>query len=159
MQLYCALRICDLEMSYWCRSRDVNILYAINNSQLPNAAMTRTCGILHIGRAHRAAHEGGPLCRKEESCISATGAYISDRLSHAADTASCMLVRSARASRGHILHIANPKDGGGLSLDSGVSAIINHTFTGRLARLYSVRMHLGFAQTLHVVKDCHVCIE
>jgi hypothetical protein len=70
-----------------------------------------------------------------------------------------MLARSAHASRGHILHIANPKDGDGLSLDSGVWAIVNYAFSGRQARLYSVRMHLGFAQTLHVVKDCHVCIE
>lgn len=70
-----------------------------------------------------------------------------------------MLERSARASPGHILHFANPKDGGGLSLDSGVSAIINHALTGRQARLYSVRMHLALTQTLHVVKDCHVCTE
>jgi len=48
--------------------QDVNILHIINNSPLANAAMTRICGILHIGRAHR--------CQKDESAYLRQGLYV-----------------------------------------------------------------------------------
>jgi hypothetical protein len=104
MPLYCALRICDLEMSYWYNSRDANILQAINNSQLPNAAMTRKCGILHIGRAHRAAHQGGPLCRKKESAYLRQGLYIGPATPWRAHSLMHAGTQRACKSRTHTTH-------------------------------------------------------
>lgn len=74
-----------------------------NTTQLDNAAMTRICGILHIGSAHRASHEGDPLCRKKES---AYPAYLRQGVSIGPATpcrhsAPCMLAHSARARRGY----------------------------------------------------------
>lgn len=94
-------------------------------------SMTRICGILHIGRAHRAA-----LCRKKESAYLSTGAtrrtgYPMPRIRLCA----CVHVRAQRACKSSTLdtttlqYTQTQKEGGGLSLtDLGVSPILNHAF-------------------------------
>jgi hypothetical protein len=115
--------------------RVVNILQTIiYTSQLANPAMTRPYRILHTGIAHCAAHQGGPLYRKQES------AYLPQGLLVGPATPCCayslMHVKAKRLQVGK--HAQSQRNGGGFSLDPGVQAV-NHALSGLHARLWSVR--------------------
>jgi hypothetical protein len=75
------------------KSRAVNISQTIYNSQLVNPTMTRTHRILHTGNS--APHTRVAHCIGSRSLHILDRGYTSDRLPHAAHTASCMSKRGA----------------------------------------------------------------